>query len=62
MDYADNPSNDGNIGVAIVNNSSEPYVINKGERFCQGIFHQYATTDDDEATGERTGGYGHTGK
>lgn len=61
-DYFSNPTNDGNVGVAIVNNSDNDYTIKKGERFCQGIFHQYFTTDDDEAVGERVGGYGSTDK
>lgn len=61
-DYYSNPDNDGNIGIAIVNNSGGDYIIRKGERFCQGIFHKYEVTDDDDASGERTGGYGHTGK
>lgn len=61
-DYANNPSNDGNIGIVIVNNSNEDYVIKKGERFCQGVFHRYEITIGDNAKGERTGGYGSTGK
>ena len=61
-DYANNPDNDGNIGIAIVNNSNEDYVIKKGERFCQGVFHQYEITIDDNADGERNGGYGSSGK
>ena len=61
-DYADNPDNDGNIGVAIANNSNSTYVIKKGERFCQGIFQRYEVTDDDDADGERGGGYGSSGK
>lgn len=61
-DYANNPTNDGNIGIAIVNNSNKDYVIWKGERFCQGVFQRYEITDDDNADGERGGGYGSTGK
>ena len=61
-DYFGNPDNDGNIGIALVNNSNVGYTIKKGERFCQGIFHSYEITDDDMAEGDRVGGYGHTGK
>jgi dUTP pyrophosphatase len=61
-DYYSNPTNDGNIGIAIVNNSGGDYIIRKGERFCQGIFHKYEVTDDDNAEGERTGGYGSSGR
>lgn len=61
-DYYSNQDNDGNIGICIVNNSGGDYIIRKGERFCQGIFHKYEVTDNDNAEGERTGGYGSTGK
>ena len=36
--------------------------LNKGDRFVQGIFHQYGITTDDQATGKRSGGFGSTGK
>lgn len=61
-DYFGNPDNDGNIGIAIVNNSDKDYIIKKGERFCQGIFQAYSVVDNDDVTEERVGGYGHTGK
>ena len=61
-DYYGNPNNDGNIGIAIVNNSDIDYIIKKGERFCQGVFQAYAVTDDDATENERSGGYGSSGK
>ena len=61
-DYADNPDNDGNIGICFVNNSNEDYEIKKGERCAQGIFTKFFVTDDDCADGVRIGGYGSTGK
>lgn len=61
-DYYGNEANDGNIGIAFVNNSSVDYVIKKGERCCQGIFQQYYVVDGDDADGVRAGGYGSTGK
>lgn len=61
-DYADNPANDGNIGICFVNNSYEDYKIKKGERCAQGIFTKFFVTDDDCADGIRSGGYGSTGK
>lgn len=61
-DYADNPDNDGNIGICFVNNSNIDYVIRKGERCAQGIFTKFFVTDDDCADGVRSGGYGSTGK
>lgn len=60
-DYADNEENDGNIGVRFRNNSDTDFVINKGERCCQGIFHKYYVTDDDYVVSKRNGGYGSTG-
>ena len=59
-DYADNPDNDGNIGIAFVNNSGKDYKIKKGERCARGIFHKYYLSDDDNAQGVRKGGYGST--
>lgn len=35
--------------------------IKKGDRFAQGIFLKYYTTDDDESTEIRKGGFGSTG-
>ena len=45
---------------AFYNFKSEPVTINKGERIGQGIFMKYYTADDDNAEGERTGGFGST--
>ena len=58
-DYCPNP-----IGVMLINVSSEPYHIKKGDKIVQGIFEKYLTTDDDSDTlrdVERKGGYGSTG-
>ena len=38
-----------------------PAVINAGDRIMQGIFRSYLLTDDDTATGARSGGFGSTG-
>ena len=59
-DYANNPNNDGNIGVKFRNNGSETIIIREGERCMQGIFVRYFVTEDDNATDERVGGYGST--
>lgn len=61
-DYADNPENEGHIQVAMVNLGSSPVHLAKGERVAQGIFVKYLTTDDDQAAGVRTGGFGSTGR
>ena len=59
-DYANNPNNDGNIGVKFRNSGCENIIIREGERCMQGIFVRYFVTEDDHASGERVGGYGST--
>lgn len=61
-DYANNPDNDGNIGAMFINSSDEEYIIKKGERCMQGLFLCYNTTNNDNASGARGGGYGSSGK
>ena len=60
--YYNNPSNDGNIGFRLLNLGNENYVIHKGDRIGQGVFTKYLITDDDQTDGERTGGFGSSGK
>ncbi|WP_333604257.1 dUTP diphosphatase [Lactobacillus acetotolerans] len=43
------------------NISQAPVIINAGDRIMQGIFRSYLLTDDDVATGARSGGFGSTG-
>lgn len=61
-DYYSNPSNDGNIGIALINNSNEEVIIPKGERVVQGIFVKYLVADNDSHGGSRQGGFGSSGK
>lgn len=61
-DFAHNPKNDGNITLSIINLSNEPFVVEAGDRVAQGIFTKYEITDSDNATDERVGGGGSTGK
>ncbi len=61
-DYADNPDNEGHIFVALANPGEKPVVIERGERIAQGIFVRYLVTEDDAASGTRTGGFGSTGR
>lgn len=61
-DYYGNEENDGEIGFTFYNLSNEVVVIEKGEKLGQGIFEKYLITDDDNAEGKRTGGFGSTGK
>lgn len=61
-DYVDNPDNEGEMMFAFYNLSNEPVIIEQGEKLGQGIFQKYYITDDDNAEGKRTGGFGSTGK
>lgn len=58
-DYV-NADNEGHIMAKLT--TEEPTVINKGDRFIQGLFLPYGVTIDDQAEGERLGGFGSTGK
>ena len=57
----------GEIGIILVNLSSEPFVVNDGERICQMViathsrveWSQVETLDETE---RGAGGFGHTGK
>lgn len=61
-DYYGNPDNDGHIMFAFINTRSEDVLIKKGEAIGQGVFSKYLITDNDQAEGERTGGFGSTSK
>ena len=61
-DYYGNPDNDGHIMFAFYNIKEEDILIKKGECIGQGIFEKYLLTDDDEASGDRMGGFGSTSK
>ena len=57
----------GEIGIILVNLSSEPFTVNDGERICQMVIATYSQIDwkpvevlDDTERG--AGGFGHTGK
>lgn len=62
--YYSNKSNDGNIGMKLVNKGDDIIKINSGERIAQGIFVKFLTVDgdSDDDLEERIGGYGSTGK
>lgn len=60
--YYDNPDNDGNIGICLVNRGMKPVTLKAGKRICQGIFTIYLPTDDDNFLGDkRIGGFGSSG-
>lgn len=56
----------GEIGVILINLSTEPFVINDGERICQMVVAPYSRvgwqpTDSLDETDRGAGGFGHTG-
>ena len=59
-DYYGNSDNDGHIMFAFYNIKEEDIVIKKGEAIGQGVFQKYFVTDNDQAEGERVGGFGST--
>ena len=57
--YYANPSNGGNIGICLYNNSNKPVTIERQERSAQGCFHHYLVADEDVTLHEeRVGGIG----
>lgn len=61
-DYYGNQDNDGHFMFAYYNFFDHDIEIKKGEVIGQAIFMKYLVTDDDNAQGERTGGFGSTNK
>ena len=63
-DYYNNEDNEGHIMLALLNMSSEPVALPKGERVAQGIFYNYLVTDGDDNAEKavRGGGFGSTSK
>lgn len=59
-DYYNNPDNEGHIYFQMINLSPYDIQLHKGDIIGQGIIKPYLTTDDDKASGERTGGFGST--
>jgi dUTP pyrophosphatase len=61
-DYYGNSDNDGHFMFAFYNIKSEPVEIKKGECIGQAIFQKFYIADNDDAKGEREGGFGSTSK
>ena len=61
-DYYGNEDNDGHIMFAFYNIKDEDITIKKGEAIGQAIFQKFLTTDNDNAEGTRTSGFGSTDK
>lgn len=61
-DYYNNESNEGLIYAPLINTSRSPIILGKNERYVQGMFCKYLTTDMDNVQIKRSGGLGSTGK
>ncbi len=61
-DYYGNEDNDGHIMFAFFNIKSEDITIKKGDCIGQAIFQKFGVVDNDNAEGERIGGFGSTSK
>jgi dUTP pyrophosphatase len=61
-DYYNNSDNEGHIFFQIINLSPFPIILKKGDIIGQGIIKSYLKVENDDAAGERTGGFGSTSK
>ena len=61
-DYYGNIDNDGHIMIQCINIKEEDVTIKKGEAIAQAMFQKFLVTDNDDAKGERVGGFGSTSK
>ena len=61
-DYYGNIDNDGHIMIQCFNIKDEDVVIKKGEAIAQAMFQNFLIIDNDDAKGERVGGFGSTSK
>lgn len=61
-DYYCNPDNDGEFMFAYYNIGTEPLEIKKGDVIGQVVFQKFLVVDNDNASGERIGGFGSTSK
>ena len=59
-DYYNNPDNEGEIFMQLINLSPYNIKLHVGDRIGQGIILPYYITEDDIATGDRLGGFGST--
>lgn len=61
-DYYGNIDNDGHLFFAYFNCSDHDIIVKKHDAIGQGVFTKFLTVDNDNATGERVGGFGSTSK
>ena len=59
-DYYNNSDNEGEIFFQVINFSPFPIQLKRGDIIGQGIIKKYEVIDNDQAEGERTGGFGST--
>lgn len=59
-DYYGNPETDGHFQVLVFNVLDHELQIKKGDRIAQVIFQKFLTVDNDDAGGQRRGGFGST--
>lgn len=59
-DYYNNENNEGHMWVKMRNEGDKPLHVDAGKGICQMVFLPYGITFDDEADGERKGGFGST--
>ena len=60
-DYYNNENNEGHIYVALQNEGSKDFIIEKGDAYAQGIILNYLTCGDIN-NNKRSGGIGSTNK
>ncbi|KXT75442.1 dUTP diphosphatase [Streptococcus sp. DD12] len=60
-DYYGNPHNEGHIYAQMQNITDQVVELAVGDRIVQAVFAPFLIADGDEATGQRTGGFGSTG-
>lgn len=60
---SDDNCNEGHIMIKLVNQGDKHIHLNKGDKFCQGVFLQYgvSSTDSSYKKKNRNGGFGSTG-
>ena len=59
-DYWNNKDNEGEIFFQLINLAPFAIRLKRGDKIGQGIFYHYLTTESDNATGTRVGGFGST--
>ena len=61
--YYNNPDNDGNVGIALLNTSNKTVTFKTGDRIAQGMFIKYLVASNEYIlNAQRKGGFGSSGK